>query len=57
MKENEKGEIYEYCMKQYCCKVCKLVEECPFEERNKISSTNTKEEHNTVDRGAEKKQI
>lgn len=54
MKRNEKGEIYEYCMKQFCCKVCPKLEECPFEEENKISSTNREKEPITDNRTEEK---
>jgi hypothetical protein len=35
MKKNDKGEMYEYCMKQSCCKVCPKLERCPFEENNR----------------------
>ena len=46
MKKNDKGDIYEFCMKQYCCKVCPKLERCPFEEKHKIPNTKTNEQSN-----------
>ena len=46
MKKNDKGEIYDFCMRQSCCKVCPKLERCPFEENNKISNTKKNEQSN-----------